>query len=833
MKASDITVAAYRYFGKHKVVMYLSLIVTLGVFGFLGSKLHLEEDIAKLVPAADTGSGQLAFADLKVKDRITVIFEPESEEVEPYVLTEACDEFFTLLEEMDTAHHYVASTLYVLDEDMLAGAVEYMLGNLPSYIEPGDYAHIDSLLTDDNVAQVMAENYDMLLSEMGSMLQPLVTHDPIGLRSVLAKHLAGQFGGSGEAKQMALVDNHLFTGDETICQGYIFPSISSSESGKNGQLVAEMEEAIAQVEESYPDVRIGYSGSPIQSAYNSTRIKLDLVRTVGVALLVICFVIALCFRNKSTIPLMVMPVVYGSIFALGMVYLIKGKMSLMVLGLGAVVVGVALSYCLHVLTHTKYVEDPIQILRDQTRPVILGALTTIGSFMGLLLTKSELLRDFGFFAAFEIVGTTLFCLFYLPHFFSKRRTRRSHRAFALIDRINSYPFDRKPLLVWGIVVVSVVCIIASRGLTFDSNLKNIGYTEPDVQRTMDLLASKSPSGCTTTYFAASAAHPDSAITYAHALAAVLDTLKADGLLRSYTNPAGLLVSKEQQRERLAQWHGYWDEERLARVSDLIDKHAPQAGLNTPMYAPFFDMATAHYEPNYIFESEALPAMLQSIIIEKSGENYMIFFPVQVPKEQLTPLCDAVNAASPHFLVVDPYYYTGQTVELINDDFNTALYISMAFVFVVLLVSFRSVLLAVIAFLPMALSWYIVIGVMALTDMQFNLINIVVSTFIFGIGVDYSIFIMEGLLARHRGTGDLLLPHKSAIVFSAFVLLVGVGSLFFAVHPAIRSVGLVTVIGMTATVVISYALQPYLFRKFYKSSGAAVNSHKSQLTIDNS
>ena len=76
MKASDITVAAYRYFSKHKFVMYLTLVVTLGVFGYLGSQLYLEEDISKLVPAADTGSGQLAFADLRVKDRITVIFEP-------------------------------------------------------------------------------------------------------------------------------------------------------------------------------------------------------------------------------------------------------------------------------------------------------------------------------------------------------------------------------------------------------------------------------------------------------------------------------------------------------------------------------------------------------------------------------------------------------------------------------------------------------------------------------------------------------------------------------------------------------------------------------------
>ena len=204
MKASDITVAAYRYFSKHKFVMFLTLVVTLGVFGYLGSRLHLEEDISKLVPAADTGSGQLAFADLRVKDRITVIFEPVTDEVDSYMLAEACDEFFALLEEIDTTHRYVESTLYALDEAMLTGAVDYLLANLPSYIEAEDYALIDSMLTADNVAQVMTANYDMLLSEMGPMLQPLITHDPIGLRSVLSRRLAHQFAGSGEGNDGAI-----------------------------------------------------------------------------------------------------------------------------------------------------------------------------------------------------------------------------------------------------------------------------------------------------------------------------------------------------------------------------------------------------------------------------------------------------------------------------------------------------------------------------------------------------------------------------------------------------------------------------------------------------
>ena len=91
--------------------------------------------------------------------------------------------------------------------------------------------------------------------------------------------------------------------------------------------------------------------------------------------------------------MLLVPVVYGAFFALATIYLIKGGMSLMALGIGAIVLGVALSYCLHVLTHYKYVSDPETVLREQIKPVIMGSLTTIGAFAGLLFTKSELLSE--------------------------------------------------------------------------------------------------------------------------------------------------------------------------------------------------------------------------------------------------------------------------------------------------------------------------------------------------------------------------------------------------------------------------------------------------------
>ena len=122
----------------------------------------------------------------------------------------------------------------------------------------------------------------------------------------------------------------------------------------------------------------------------------------------------------------------------------------------------------------------------------------------------------------------------------------------------------------------------------------------------------------------------------------------------------------------------------------------------------------------------------------------------------------------------------------------------------------------LCFLPIVISWIIVLGAMNIFGLRFNLINIIISTFIFGIGVDYSIFVMNGLI----GDGDeknnkLLAYHKTAILFSAVALIVTVGSMNLAIHPAIQSVGFATLVGMIAAVLFAYVVEPYLFRLLNK------------------
>ena len=263
--------------------------------------------------------------------------------------------------------------------------------------------------------------------------------------------------------------------------------------------------------------------------------------------------------------------------------------------------------------------------------------------------------------------------------------------------------------------------------------------------------------------------------------------------------------------RIAKWKEYWTPEKINEAEEAIYRAARKYQIDPSTFAPFRAMVEMDYEPGYLYEADIIPEGLLCNFIEESEGKYMIFNAVQLDNDKKDAI-DQRIAALPHAVVVDPFYYTGNMISLIHSDFNTTLLISSIFVLIVLLVSFRNILIALIAFMPMFLSWYVVQGWMAVFGLPFNLINIVISTFIFGIGVDYSIFVMQGLIAEARQTDTQLLNyHKAAVFFSAFVLLVVILSMMFATHPAIRSIGVSTLIGMASTILITYSLQPLFFR----------------------
>ena len=823
---TELFIRLSRYFRNHRAVCWLSMMALFVFFGYFAMQLHLEEDINKLMPSSknEDGTTKLAFADLKIKDKVFLLFSltpnPSSTEEESVeLLVNVCDEFVDSLLQSDSTSQTIGDIFYQLDEELLPDGIDYLTEHLPAYIDTSAYARFDTLLTREHFVHQMQQNREDLTGEFGEMFPELIQMDPMGMRSVLADQMEPLTSASGSYKT---IDSHFFVPDSTVCIAFITPRYSATNTGQGSAMFQMLNTQIEQFAKKFPEVRISYHGTPASGFYNSTQIKHDLTTTIAGALLLVLLFLLFCFRRWDTIPLLLLPVAFGTLFGLTMMYWLKGEFSLLALGIGGVVLGVALSYVLHVLTHQQFVNDTEQLLRDQVKPVLLGCLTTIGSFAGLLFVKTDLLRDFGLFAAFAILGTTLFSLAYLPQLLRPTQALPKGGMLGYLNRCQSSNYlSKRPLLRRGLgglfAVVIIVCIGAFiiGGTRFDADMHNLGYDHPLTEYSEQLLREKTYTNDKTKYFASQGRTMEEAIENFALLDRKLDSLQRLGLVKSYTRTNQVFVPLRQQQERIEAWKQYWTDERLAQVRLLIAQTAPQAGLNAEAFGPFFEAATRDYQPDSLYGAGLIPPGYQSTLTEQSyGGDYLVFTSVRCQNDSVRSsesdymrICDAI-AKEPNLLVLDTYYYTTDTLNEMSEDFNLLQWLSMAFVLVVLWLSFhfnwRHTLLA---FAPILLSWLIVLGVMVLFDVQFNLISIIISTFIFGIGVDYSIFIMHGLTSKN----STLNYHKTAIFLSAVVLITTVCSMLIAQHPAIRSVGFTTLVGLLAAVILSYFLQPAIYR----------------------
>lgn len=174
--------------------------------------------------------------------------------------------------------------------------------------------------------------------------------------------------------------------------------------------------------------------------------------------------------------------------------------------------------------------------------------------------------------------------------------------------------------------------------------------------------------------------------------------------------------------------------------------------------------------------------------------------------------------------------TSAIVKNLSDNFNYIGWACGFIVFFFLWFSLGSIELAILSFLPMALSWIWILGLMSLLGIQFNVVNVILATFIFGQGDDYTIFMTEGCQYEYTYRRKMLNSYKHSIMISALIMFIGIGALIIAKHPALLSLAHVTIVGMFTVVLMAWLVPPYIFRWLvYTKDG---NERRRPITLRN-
>ncbi len=775
------------------------LVLCVAALAWLGAHCVFEENIFQLLPQTGDEAFRVTFLNLKLKDKIFVQAAPidEAATPSPEELAEALDAFMSSVTEATADRQAILYTLSDIDPMLIIDAADYAMSHTPAYIDFTPQ-QMDSLCSTEHITQQLLFYQDFLDTDLGQNLYDAISYDPCGI----AMGTIGQLlptDGTDEA-QTRFQNNHLYGRDGHTCVGFITPAFGTDNSREAKRLVRTMNRVRDDIRAQYPGVDILYHGTIILAGNNSERMSGDIYITVSIAMLIIIILLFICLKRPMYLLLTVAALTFGSLLALAGLYLYQGGVSIMSMGIGAIVLGVAFSYVLHVLVHYIYTGDVKQTMKEQTKPVLLGSLTTVGAFAGLLFTQSRLLSDFGLFALLAILGTTIFSLVFMPSFLPKNYTPNI-KAFRFLERINAYPIDRNKVVVTVTTLWVALCIAFSGRYQFDSDLLHIGYTSDDCAKAEASWAQWMNDGQTELYFASVAPTVDEAL---EALPRIEDV--------SGTKTHLLMPSLALQKTRIEAWENYFTREKQAEISRNIAKACHETGIDPSMFLPFQQMMAHPLQPELLTESGLLPQPILDNLYEQVENQALVYFSVKCALDQAQAVKDQLTAQE-GCMLMDPYYYCTDLVELLHDDFNLILWISSAFVFLLLLVSYRNLWLALIALCPMMLSWYTVLGAMALFGQTFNLVNIIVSSFVFGIGVDYSIFILEGLL---KGDSDPAMKyHKTAITLSAVILVICMFIVGFAKHPAVQSISFASLVGMITTIMLSYTLEPNLYRLYMK------------------
>ena len=799
----------YDYFQKHRIVCFASLIVLMVVLVLSALRLDFKEDITDFLPTDKNYQESMKiYQEIVAADKIVLMFSSADTSVhDKQKITDAVVRFGEALAERDTAG-WIPSYEPRVDAGQITDIFEHVYTHLPYYLTADDYARVDSLWKDDLfIRQRMGWVKEQIASPVSALFEPMYVLDPLGLGEDLASMLK-DFQPETKYNQY---NGFIFTADNRNCLVSIKSPFGGSETNLNAQLISLLNEARQEIADDGVDVC--FIGAPVIAVDNATQIKHDTTIAVIISAVLIMLLLLFTFHNLRSLLLIAITTAFGFLFALGCMGLFSSNISLIVVGIASIIIGIAVNYPLHYVCHLKE-HDSRRTLNDLVAPLLIGNITTVGAFLTLIPLEAVAIRDLGLFSALMLVGTIIFVLIYLPQINimkSSVRIDEDENRTSVFTRMVGLITESK-LSIVVILSMSLIFGYFSLNMQFDTNMNHINFmTEEQKKGMADLASMRGESDGTIVYVTSTADTYDEASRGIESLHEVIKEEKERGNIINEKNPIRLLPSVAMQRERLKMWQEFWKEHD---VNDVL-RVAAEEGFTDEAFA---EMAVMTKDDDYpMIEWEDNEILISTVFMGFVGGNSIVAQLI-VPEDKVTSVEEKISELGNGYAVVRAFDLTSlnsRIASTLSADFN---YIGIAcsiIVFVFLWLSFGRIELAIVAFLPMAFGWIWILGLMNLWGISFNIVNIILATFIFGQGDDYTIFITEGLIKDYRNGGKILISYQKSIILSALIMFVGIGSLIIAKHPAMHSLAEVTIIGMSVVVLMAWIVPPIAFNLFVK------------------
>ncbi len=794
----------YSYFSKNRLLFVFFLIVIIAFIVIFASRIKLEENVNAIIPD-DKNLNKISrvIESSEISDQIIInISLSDTSLVLPDSLIRFAD---NLSAKLDT-NILIEELTYKIDESLYSQVYDIFFNYLPFFLDSSDYEDIANRLTNDEIENNIKNDLKVLISPSGIVTKKYIYKDPLNIVPLVLRKLEKfRFGDS-----FIIYDSRIFSKNKKHLLLFINPEYSSANTSKNTVLIEDIENAINNNSEEFIGIDAEYYGGTAVAAANAKCIKRDIIITVSIAVIILILVFIIIFRRIRIFFLLFLPVIIGAGVSIAILSITEDKISAISLGIGAVLVGITIDYSLHLYTHFRNSGSVSRSLKNVSQPILMSSITTASAFLCLLLIKSDALNDLGKFAALSVVVSALFVLLFIPVFLKRKDSSISGRKRKTIfDRFVAFKFHRSKIIIILIVVLSVVFAFTLKNIRFNSDISTLNYMPDKLKEAEENLKKISSQTYGAMYILSLGDDLNSALENSEKHNAILDDKKYKDFYYDVTSASDLLLSKNMQIKKIKQWSDFWKDQGKERVINTIKEKGKKYHFKEKAFRQFYHILNKEFKPVDDSVFNPMKKMFLKNYITEFDSGMSVVSILKVDRSNKDKLFDELEDQD-NLIFFDQLYLTNRLFKILKDDFNMLVTISLIVVFVIMLVFLGRIELTIIAFTPLIISWLWTLGLMGIFNLEFNIFNIIVSSFIFGLGIDYCIFIMRGLQNDYKEGKTELPSYKLSILISAITSITGFGILILANHPALRSIALVSLVGISAILFISYAILPFLF-----------------------
>ncbi len=757
----------------------------------------------------------------------------------------AVTEFMDTLAEQYAENPMISKVDYQRDPEQLLNMFDTLLAYIPLLLTKENMKKLSENLTSENIEKKIHENRQLLMTPLGQTGKRMLTLDPLSLGDLFFSTIQipfrpkGGFNETGLYRTKNMRTYFMFLTPTESPQDIVF-------SKKLMQEVHAMEKHVLgdvskHLDFSETAIHIQHTGGYPIAVKDEALTRLDIKVTLITSFVCVMLLFFISFRTPGILLLVSVPLLMSLLWTMGFAGLLFQHLNILTCLFACVLIGLGIDFAIHVVN--RFFDPEMAGLDDLSRLEATFQEAGMGIFVGGITTAMAFyavgLSDFkGFWELGILTGTgILFCLLamlvLLPAclvwtsstgWFHGNATLSGFFLTPLLTSIKRHP---ERTLILTALCTGVLAVIGFQ-VHFDDNLKNFKPSDSSVLQLQDQFTTWLGGSTGTVLLTITGSSEENVMDSEATIVQSLQPMQEQEDISRIISISQFLLPPAMQKHNIAWMQSHPKTFDLDRIRQSFESSLEKYGFRT---TGLYDRYIEQLGKGFSSQSVLLPSHLRTSILspilnrltfQKNNQFSAIIY--IHPSMDLWSYADTTQFKDRIIqnlsqAGVDPVSYhitganilTGELKRLILQNLKTSSVLASLCIVVILWAYYRNITHLFFAVLPLFIGMSMLMGFMALFQVHFNFINIMVIPMIIGIGIDDGVHFTNTF--RHPNYHSPLrgwFQTGRAVVLTSLTTIAGFGSIILSHYPGLKSMGIVAVLGIAGCLFGSIILMPAIF-----------------------